>query len=208
MRLESWLEGEDEHLKLAKIDFLKLKIQTKRLVIRPLEFKDYQVWIDGYSQRKSKTYKYDGSPTNPKDFPKSRFKKLVNKHRKIASEDKVYVFGIFLKLTGQHIGSLDLATIQRYNMNWANLGYVVHNTFHGKGYAKEFVKAGIKLGFERLGYKRIEAAINSDNVPSIALAKSVGMMKECVRPKFFYENGKWEDHVVFISISKSKKCWS
>jgi [ribosomal protein S5]-alanine N-acetyltransferase len=195
-------------MKLVKIDFSKLHIQTKRLIIRPLEIEDYQVWIDGYSQRKPKTYKYDGLPTNPKDFPKLSFKKLVSKHRKIAKEDKVYVFGVFLKTTGQHIGSLDLATIQRYNMNWANLGYVVHNTFHGKGYAKEFVRAGIKLGFEKLGYKRIEAAINPDNLPSIALAKSVGMLKECMRPKFFYEGGKWEDHVVYVSISNSRKCWN
>ena len=194
-------------LKIERIDFVKINMITKRLIIRPLEFSDYKNWIDGHSQRKPKTYKYDGTPTNAKDFPKSRFRKLVAKHRKIAKEDKVYFFGIFLKETGQHIGSLDLATIQRYNMNWANLGYAVHNNFHGKGYAQEFVKMGIKLGFEKLGYKRIEAAINPNNQPSVALAKSVGMKKECMRPKFFFENGKWEDHVVYIVISNSKKCW-
>lgn len=195
-------------MKVAKIEFSKIKIETKRLIIRPLELADYKKWIDGYSERKPKTYKYDSGPTNPKDFPKSRFTKLVRKHRKIAKEDKVYVFGVFLKSTGQHVGSLDLATIQRYNMNWANLGYVVHNNFHGMGYAKEFVKAGMELGFKKLGYKRIEAAINLDNMPSIALAKSVGMKLECTRPKFFFENNKWADHLVYVKISKSKKCWS
>lgn len=194
-------------MKIQDIHFSNINTKTKRLVIRPLESADYQVWIDGYSNRRSRTYKYDGPPVDSKDFPKSRFTKLVKKHWKMAKEDRVYVFGIFLKSTGQHIGSLDLATIQRYNMNWANLGYAVHNTFHRQGYAKEFVRAGIKLGFEKLGYKRIEAAINPDNVPSVRLARSVGMKLECKRSKFFFENNKWADHLVYVKISNSRKCW-
>lgn len=189
-----------------KINYPKIKIQTKRLVIRPLEFSDYAAWLKAYSGRYPRKYKYDGGPHDPKETPKKWFIKLVNKHRKIAKEDKFYVFGVFHRKTKEHIGSLDLATIQRYNMNWANLGYAVHNTHQGQGYAKEFTSAGIeKIAFTKLGYKRVEAAINLDNKPSIKLAKSIGMKKECVRPEFFFENGAWADHVIYTSISKSKK---
>lgn len=188
-----------------KINFSKIKIQTPRLVIRPLEFSDYESWLKAYTGRMPKRHKYDGGPHDPKETPKKWFVKLVKKHRKIASEDKVYVFGVFHKKTKEHIGSLDLATIQRYNMNWANLGYAVHNTHQGKGYAKEFVSAGIRtIGYQKLGYKRIEAAINLDNKFSIKLAKSVGMKKECIRPQFFFENKKWTDHVIFVAISTDK----
>jgi [ribosomal protein S5]-alanine N-acetyltransferase len=189
-----------------KINFPKMKINTKRLIIRPLEFSDYEAWLKAYTGRSPKKYKYDGGPHNPKETPKNWFIKLVKKHRKIANEDRVYVFGVFHKKTKEHIGSLDLATIQRYNMNWANLGYAVHNTHQGKGYAKEFVEAGIEqIGYKKLGYKRIEAAINLDNKPSVKLARSVGMKKECIRKQFFFESRKWADHVIFIAISDSKK---
>ena len=78
-----------------------------------------------------------------------------------------------------------------------------------QGYAKEFVKIGIeKIGYKKLGYKRIEAAINLDNKPSVKLARSVGMKRECIRPKFFFENGAWADHVIYTAISKDKKAIS
>lgn len=188
------------------VDFSNIKIQTKRMIIRPLEFSDYEIWLKAYTGRSAKKHKYDGGPHDPKETPKSWFTKLVKKHSKKALNDDVYVFGVFDRKTKEHVGSLDFATIQRYNMSWANLGYVVHNTQQGKGYAKEFVEAGIhKIAFKILKYKRIEAAINVDNKRSINLAKSVGMKKECIRPEFFFENGAWADHVIYTILSQSKK---
>lgn len=189
-----------------KTNFAKIKVQTKRLIIRPLEFSDYHIWLKSYTGRLAKKHKYDGGPHDPKETPKSWFTKLVKKHHKKAQNDEVYVFGVFDRKTKEHVGSLDFATIQRYNMNWANLGYAVHNTHQGNGYAKEFVQAGIqKIAFQILKYKRVEAAINVDNLPSINLAKSVGMKKECIRPEFFYENGAWADHVIYTILSQSKR---
>ena len=157
-------------------NFPNIKIRTKRLVIRPLEFSDYEAWLRAYTGRSAKKHKYDGGPHDPKKTPKSWFTKLVKKHREKALIDEVYVFGVFDRTTKEHVGSLDFATIQRYNMNWANLGYAVNNTHQGKGYATEFVQAGIqKIAFKILKYKRIEAAIKVDNKRSINLAKSVGM---------------------------------
>ncbi len=189
-----------------KNHFSQIKVKTKRLIIRPLKYTDYQAWLNAYTSRKPKMHKYDGNPIDPSGKTKTWFNKLVRKHKKNASDDKVYVFAIFDKRTKEHVGSLDFATIQRYNMNWANLGYAVHNTHQGKGYAKEFVTAAIqKIAFTKLKYKRVEAAINIDNRRSINLAKTVGMKKECVRPEFFFENGEWVDHVIYIFLSKNRK---
>ncbi|MEM7771466.1 MAG: GNAT family protein, partial [Cyanobacteria bacterium P01_A01_bin.37] len=47
---------------------------------------------------------------------------------------------------------------------------------------------------------RIEAAINLDNHPSIALAQCVGLQKECVRRGFYYEDGQWVDHVIYVAV--------
>lgn len=189
-----------------KINFPKIKIFTRRLVIRPYTESDYEVWLKAYTGRKPKQHKYDGGPHNPKETPRAWFVRLVKKHQRLAKEDRVYVFGVFHRKTKEHIGTLDFATIQRHNMNWANLGYVVHNTSQGLGYAKEFVTAGVEaIAFNKLGYKRVEAAINLDNKRSIRLAKSVGMARECIRPQFFYENEEWVDHVIYTLISRDSK---
>ena len=62
------------------------------------------------------------------------------------------------------------------------------------------MKAALIAGFNQLGYHRIEAAINCDNHPSIALAQSVGLQKECVRRGFYYENKQWVDHVIYVAL--------
>ncbi|NEQ97380.1 MAG: GNAT family N-acetyltransferase, partial [Cyanothece sp. SIO2G6] len=69
-----------------------------------------------------------------------------------------------------------------------------------QGFGREAVKAALIGGFEHLGYHRIEAAINLDNHPSIALAQSVGLQQECVRRGFYYENGQWVDHVIYVVL--------
>ena len=93
-----------------------------------------------------------------------------------------------------------MSTIQREEKQWANLGYSIHNQYWRQGFGKEAVRAALIAGFERLGYHRIEAAINLDNIPSIALAQSLGLQQECIRRGFYYENGQWVDHVIYAAI--------
>lgn len=93
-----------------------------------------------------------------------------------------------------------MATIRRVDNQWANIGYVVHNQFWRRGYASEAVRAALIAGFTKLGYHRIEAAINLDNIASITLAQRVGMQDEGIRRGFFYENGEWVDHRIFAAI--------
>lgn len=181
-----------------------LSIQTRRLVLRPYRITDYAAWIEAYTKRKPKQHKYDGAPHDPKETPKEWFRKLVAKHTRLAKNDKVYVFGIFDRATKRHLGTIDIATICRDWYQWANLGYFIHNTVQGNGYGKEAAKAGMKIAFEKLGYKRVEAAINLDNQRSIGLAKAIGMKSGGIRKEYIYENKKWVDHVIYVAINPRK----
>lgn len=104
------------------------------------------------------------------------------------------------KQTNQHLGKIDLYTIQRGVWQWANLGYIIHNQFWRQGFAKEAVTAVIKAGFEKLHYHRIEAAINLDNHASIALVESLGLQRECIRRRYWYENEQWVDHLIYVAL--------
>jgi RimJ/RimL family protein N-acetyltransferase len=98
------------------------------------------------------------------------------------------------------LGNVDLSTIYREEKQWANLGYSIHNQYWKQGFGNEAVRAVLIAGFENLGYHRIEAAINLDNHPSIALAQSVGLQKECVRRGFYYEDEQWVDHLIYVAL--------
>lgn len=120
----------------------------------------------------------------------------------MAKEDKVYVFGVFRKIDNAHIGFIDFSTIMREEFQWARFGYTIHNHFWRKGYGKEAVKAALDLAFEKLNYHWIEAHINLDNTASIKLTESVGMVYECMRKGFIFEDDKWADHLVYFINAK------
>ena len=180
-------------------------VRSKRLELRPYKIQDYQAWIDAYTKRKPKQHKYDGGPHDPKETPKKWFRKLIAKHSRLAKNDKVYVFGIFDRVSRRHLGTIDIATICRDWYQWANLGYVIHNTEQGNGYGKEAARIGIAIAFTKLGYKRIEASINLDNRRSIYLAKVIGMKRESIRKEYIYENKQWIDHVIYVALNPAKQ---
>lgn len=179
-------------------------VRTKRLELRPYKLSDYECWREAFTQRKPKQHKYDCGPLSEKEVSRAFYRKLYFRHERYAKKDLCYPFGIFDRKTGAHLGFIDISTICRDWYQWASIGYVVHNTCQGKGYGKEAVRAGIKIAFTKLGYKRVEASIYPDNRRSIRLAKSLGMKHAGVRKEYIYDNKKWEDHVIYAALNPAK----
>ncbi len=179
------------------MDVFSDMIETERLVIRPLNNEDYTTWYTQFENRLPSQHRYDEGKLDMGVCTKKWFQQLVDNHRSLALEDKIYVFGIFRKADNAHLGAIDFSTLLRDDFQWARVGYTIHNQFWRKGYAKEAVKAAIHFAFEKLNYHRIEAHINLDNFPSIKLAESVGMEFECVRKGFIYEFEEWTDNLVY-----------
>lgn len=177
-----------------------LTITTERLMLRPQQPSDYEAWYAGFGGRLPKQHKYDAGLVDLQKCDLHWFSELCQRHQKRALLDQEYIFGVFLRATNEHLGNIDLSTIRREENQWANLGYSVHNQYQRQGYGREAVRAALITGFETLNYHRIEAAINLDNEPSIALVESVGMKKECVRSGFFYENERWVDHLIYVAL--------
>src|SRR4051812_34302889 len=58
------------------------------------------------------------------------------------------------------------------------LGWVVHPSYGGRGYATEAVTALLRICFEDLGLRRVTALCFADNVASWRLMERVGMRRE------------------------------
>jgi [ribosomal protein S5]-alanine N-acetyltransferase len=178
------------------------KTETERLIIRPYNKEDYSNWLTQFENRLPAQHKYDEGKVDMSICTEEWFGKLVDNHQQMASDDKVYVFGIFRKEDNAHLGAIDFSTIMRDDFQWARFGYTIHNQFWRRGYGKESVKEAINLAFEKLNYHRIEAHINLDNTPSIKLAESIGMEFECIRKGFIYEFNEWTDNLIYYINSK------
>ncbi|MGZ3775619.1 MAG: GNAT family N-acetyltransferase [Pseudobdellovibrionaceae bacterium] len=178
---------------------LRKEVRTKRLVLRPLRPSDYLVWFDCWVNRLPSQSKWDSGPKTSRQCSRAYFNKVVARHNKLSKNDDYYWFGVFEKKSGHLIGGIDFDVFVRSTHQFANFGYVIYNRYWGHGYGQEAAAAGLKIGFTQLKLNRLEAAINLDNRKSICLAKAIGMTKEGIKKRYWFENGKWVDHLIYVA---------
>jgi len=173
------------------------QIKTKRLLLRSFRKSDYQAWYQASTQSLPKQTKYDRNPLSKNESTKKAYIKRLARYKRWAKNDHVYVYAVFERSTGSLIGVIDIFIVCRDILQQANIGYRIFNVYWRKGFGKEALSAGIRLSFKFLKLNRIDALINPDNKPSKALAKSIGMKREGIRRKCFYQNGRWADQDIF-----------
>jgi len=170
------------------------KISSKKMTVRPLVMQDFQAW------QKSRV----ASGFDESSLTKGDFRKLIQKINKRAENDQLYQWGIFLNATGEYLGEVDVAIINRAPFSWGNLGYSINSAFRGKGYAKEAAKIGLKHAFETLQLHRIEVVMQTNNKASKAVAESLKTQFEGVRKKFIPTDKGWKDALVYSKINRSQ----
>ncbi len=176
-------------------------LRTRRLILRPYVASDHAAWLAGFTLRLPPRHRHDGAPLEEGEMPPRAFRSLCARHRRLWTLDQVYVFGVFDRKTGAHLGHVDLGVVERRQTQRANLGYSIHNTRQRRGYATEACVAAIRFAFRELGLHRLEAVIDPDNLPSIRLARRVGMAKAGLRPSFFFQDGRWDDQVIYEAVA-------
>lgn len=87
-------------------------------------------------------------------------------------------WGIYEKETDKLIGRCGIQSNEVDHVIEIELGYILDPSYQGKGYALECAKFVLNYAFEHWNFPRIVAVIDVNNIPSIALAKKLGMKKE------------------------------
>lgn len=172
---------------------------TRRLTIRPLEVKDYPLWLQAQELSYPKKDKFDLDPLPVSRRTSDLFKKNVIRQRKEAQNDISYTWNFFSKKTKELMGWIAINTICRGDHQIANLGWFTINTYRNQGYASEALKKLISMTFKDLKFHRLEASIDRDNKASLYLAKKIGLHREGIKKHYWYQNGRWEDQVVYIT---------
>jgi [ribosomal protein S5]-alanine N-acetyltransferase len=76
----------------------------------------------------------------------------------------------------------------------AYLGYYSFAPFAGRGYMREGLQLVLRHAFGPLGLHRLEANIQPENGPSIALVSGAGFRLEGLSPRYLKIAGRWRDH--------------
>jgi ribosomal-protein-alanine N-acetyltransferase len=102
---------------------------------------------------------------------------------------------------GTLIGSIGLWRIIKPHFR-AEIGYMLHPDFWGKGITKEAVLAVIEFGFNTVKLHSIEAHINPGNAGSAALLESTGFVREAYFKEDYFFRGTFRDSAIYSLLNK------
>ena len=100
----------------------------------------------------------------------------------IANRYPFYEYGLWMvcdKDTGEVIGRAGLEDRDLGEESLVELGYLIKPKYQGQGYAKEVFQAILDYAWENLGLEEVNCFVEEENLPSVALAKSLGFTYVC-----------------------------
>jgi ribosomal-protein-alanine N-acetyltransferase len=99
------------------------------------------------------------------------------------------------------IGVFNISNIIRGAFHSAYLGYYAFAGFERQGLMRAGLQAVLRHAFKKLKLHRLEANIQPDNTPSIALVKACGFSQEGYSPRYLKIDGQWKDHARWAILS-------
>ncbi len=171
-------------------------IETRRLILRPINLDDINEIFEYRSDRE--VNKYQGwIPATLNDV-----EAFIGKISKQINEAGTWFqFVIIEKETQKIIGDLGVHFFDSDNKQ-AEIGCTLNKKFHNKGYATESVKSIIAYLFNELNKHRIITTIDPENINSIRLVERIGFRKEAHFVESLFINGKWVDDLLYAMIEK------
>ncbi len=108
-------------------------------------------------------------------------------------------WAICLKPETKLLGIIGYHIIDKTNYR-AEIGYILHDAYWGKGITHEAIQLVLKFAFETMNLHSIEAHINPSNVASRNILLKNKFEKEAYFKENFHANGKFLDTEVYSLI--------
>ncbi len=183
--------------KLARYFIRIPTIETERLILRRILPKDCEDMY-GYSKREEVTRYLLWIPHESREVTRRYIDAVQSQYR----SGQFYDWALELKETGRMIGTCGFAAIDEKN-NAAEVGYVLAPDHWGCGYAAEALKEVLRVGFETLGFNRIEARYMVGNERSRRVMEKCGMRFEGVRREALYVKDSYRS-IGYCSLLKDE----
>ena len=150
---------------------MKTYIETKRLVLREIDYQDAQGMFELDSD--PDVHRYLGNnPIKRKGEAVSTIDYIRNQYK----QDGIGRWAVIEKATNEFIGwaGLKYEKEVRKEMNYYDLGYRLKRKFWGKGFATEAAIESLSYGFVTLGLHEIYAGAHVNNIASNKILRKVG----------------------------------
>ncbi len=152
---------------------MDLTLETKRLLLRPLELSDAKAFFTMDSNPNVHKYLWQ-KPTKEIE----EIIKVIEYVRKQYTENKIGRFATILKETGEFIGWTGIKFVNDHvengNTNFYDYGYRLNEKFWNKGYATEASIAWLEYGFNQMKIEKMNAYTHAENGASNHILQKVG----------------------------------
>jgi len=163
----------------------------EKVYLRPLSLEDlkgnYMFWLnDPETNKQNSHHIFPYSKDALEDYIKNAY----------VTNDKLPL-AIIVKQDNKHIGNISLVNIDYINRR-SDWGIIIgEKEYWNKGYSKDASFLLLKHAFDSLNMHRIYSGTTLENIGGQKLMESMGMIKEGVRRKHIYKNGKYIDIVEY-----------
>lgn len=128
---------------------------------------------------------------------------LIQKiNNSLITEDGVS-WAITLKDTTTLIGTIGFWRMEKEHYR-AEIGYILHPAFQGKGIMSEAITAVLNYGFKAMKLHSVMANVNPDNGASIKLLERNNFTREGYFKESYFYNGKFLDSAIYTIITQEK----
>ncbi|KKB79869.1 hypothetical protein VW35_05095 [Devosia soli] len=178
--------------------FPDFPIVTPRLILRPFTRGDVDAVFDYRGRRDVAFYLFDG--------PLSRDEVATAVQQRVVQigwnepEDKI-VLGAELRETGTLIGELSLIW-RSEEARQAEVGWIFHPEYQGRGYATEAAGAMFDLAFRDASIHRIFARCDARNGSSWRLMERLGMRREAHFREHAIFKGGWDEEFIYAVLRR------
>ncbi len=155
------------------------RIETERLILRKVALKDAQPLCDLLNDKDVQDY-LAGIPANY--TCKMAVDYITGKLAESYKSKKFYDWGIIEKATNKLVGRICVYR-QDDDRRMADLVWYMSSDVRGKGFATEAAKAVVKT-LQEVGFERIEAFANVENIASQRVMEKIGMEYEGTLKKY------------------------
>lgn len=178
------------------ITLLPLPVKTRRLTLRRFVADDFPSYADYHSRPEVYQYLYTCPPEG--NALQEQFDNTLGGafdkdgdalYLAVVNESEDIVGEVLLKLASKEACQ-------------AEVGYIFHPGFAGRGYATEAVSAMIDLGFNDLGFHRIFARLDTQNQGSVGVVERLGLRREAHLMENDLFNGVWGDEYIYATLAR------
>ena len=181
-----YLTKEKKNKRLKEIFANPPRLETRRLILRRIEEKDYEDMFE-YSADSDVTKYLTWQPHVNIGETKTYAADLQKKY----DSGKFFDWGLVSKEDGKLIGTCGFTSIN-LNQNTCEVGYVLTKRYWGRGLMPEAVECVINFAFDYFGFDKVEARFLDGNEQSKKVMLKTGMTFEKTEHNVFHVKGEYK----------------